>query len=324
MTIEFADIDGREVAYRLVGSRTGMPVVLTSGGRTSMDAPGLPQLADALAARGYRVLLWDRPNCGRSHVRFEGRSESHMRADVLAGLIRHLDLGPSAIAGGAGGGRDSAVFATQYPELTAHLLLWYLVGGVYGPLYLASVYMLPSLHAVRKGGIPGLLEMREWQERIEMNPGNRALLESLDPDRFVALMLRWLNAFVPKPGQTIPGVDDHELEAITAPTLIIRGGENDIDHPKRTSLEVHSVIRSSTVVDPPWPEDAWERAFAGEYPFFSTWPLAAPLFDDFLSGRPVAPSRLEPIATAWESAGSRFTPPAGFISSPDATPATVW
>lgn len=324
MTIEFASIDGCEVAYQLRGSASGMPVVLTSGGRTSMDTPGLQELADDLVARGYRVLTWDRPNTGRSQVRFDGRSESHMRADVLAGLIRHLDLGPTAVAGGAGGGRDSAVFATQYPELTSHLLLWYLVGGVYGPIYLASVYMLPSLHAVRKGGIRGLLEMREWQERIEMNPANRAILEALDPDEFVALMLRWLDAFVPKPGQTIAGVDDHEFAAITAPTLIIRGGENDIDHPKRTSLEVHSLIRSSIVVDPPWPEDTWERAFAGEYPFFSTWPLAAPLFDDFLSGRAVAPATLAPIRSAWEQAGSRFTPPPGFVASPDAAPPTVW
>ncbi len=37
-------------------------------------------------------------------------------------------------------------------------------------------------------------------------------------------MLRWLNAFVPKPGQTIPGVDDVMFERNAVPTLIIRGG----------------------------------------------------------------------------------------------------
>ena len=75
-------------------------------------------------------------------------------------------------------------------------------------------------------------------------------------------MLRWLNAFVSKPGQTIPGVDDEMFDNITVPTLIIRGGENDWDHPKRTSLEVSCLIKGSNLIEPPWPEDAWERAAA--------------------------------------------------------------
>ena len=76
-------------------------------------------------------------------------------------------------------------------------------------------------------------------------------------------MLRWLNAFVSKPGQTIPGVEDEMFDNINVPTLIIRGGENDWDHPKRTSLEVSCLIKGSKLIDPPWPEDAWERAAGG-------------------------------------------------------------
>ena len=102
-------------------------------------------------------------------------------------------------------------------------------------------------------------------------------------------MLRWLNAFVSKPGQTIPGVPDETFENITVPTLIIRGGENDWDHPKRTSLEVSCLIKGSTLIDPPWPEDAWERAgekFAQsggkKFCLFDTWVQAAPSILDFL------------------------------------------
>ena len=50
------------------------------------------------------------------------------------------------------------------------------------------------------------------------------------------------------------------FDEIKVPTLIIRGGENDWDHPKRTSLEVSCLIKGSELIDPPWPEDAWERA----------------------------------------------------------------
>lgn len=324
MTVQITEIDGREVAYELLGGGTGTPLVLTPGGRTPMEVPGLRPLAENMVGRGYRVLLWDRPNCGRSQVRFDGRSESHMRADVLAELIRRLELGPTAIAGGSGGARDSAVFAIEYPELTSHLAVWNLVGGDYGPIYLASVYSLPGLHAIRQGGVPGLIAMKEWQERIAANPGNLALLEALDPDEFVTTMLRWMSAFVPKPGQTIPGINDYELGTIAAPTMIVRGGEYDLDHPKRTSYEVHSLIRTSLVVDPPWEEDSWERAFAGGKSFFSDFPLMAPLLDDFLAGRELTPAAAVSHMTDWERAGSRYTPPAGWVPDPDATPSTVW
>ena len=104
-------------------------------------------------------------------------------------------------------------------------------------------------------------------------------------------MLRWLNAFVSKPGQTIPGVPDEMFDNITVPTLIIRGGENDWDHPKRTSLEVSCLIKGSTLIDPPWPEDAWERAGEERAPgkvkhfnMFDTWVQAAPAILEFLDG----------------------------------------
>jgi pimeloyl-ACP methyl ester carboxylesterase len=77
--------------------------MFTPGGRFSKDSPGVRELATALAERGNRVLIWDRPNCGASDVCFTGTSESAMQADVLAALLAHLDMAPAVIAGGSGG-----------------------------------------------------------------------------------------------------------------------------------------------------------------------------------------------------------------------------
>lgn len=135
------------------------------------------------------------------------------------------------------------------------------------------------------------MKVPEWRERIEENPNNKQRFLDFDRDEFLKVMLRWLNAFVSKPGQTIPGVDDEMFDRITVPTLIIRGGENDWDHPKRTSLEVSCLIKGSKLIDPPWPEDAWERAAeeraAGKvdrFNMFDTWVLAAPAILEFLDG----------------------------------------
>ena len=95
---------------------------------------------------------------------------------------------------------------------------------------------------------------------VEANPRNRDRLLELGAEEFEFVMNRWLDAFVPKPNEAIPGVPDWEFGTIDVPTLIIRGGEKDYDHPPRTSMEVHSLIKGSRLIEPPWPEDAWERA----------------------------------------------------------------
>ncbi len=284
------EVNGGNVVYEILGN-AGAFIALTPGGRYSKDIEGLRPLADELVKGGYRVLLWDRPNCGKSDVQFYGQSESHMRAETLHALITGLDIGPCIIAGGSGGARDSMLTTMLYPEIVTKLVVWNIVGGVYGSFVLGGHYITPSIMAVRGLGIEGLLRVGEWKERIAENPANRDRILALDSDEFLKVMLRWLNAFVSKPGQTIPGVPDEMFDNIKVPTLIIRGGENDWDHPKRTSLEVSCLIKGSKLIDPPWPEDAWERA--GEerasgkvkrFNMFDTWVLAAPAILKFLDG----------------------------------------
>lgn len=282
-------INGGDVVYEILGAGEDL-IVLTPGGRFGKDIPGLRPLAQALTEGGYRVLLWDRPNCGHSDVQFYAPSESHMRAETLHLLLTALDVGPCVIAGGSGGARDSMLAVMLYPQHFTKLVVWNIVGGVYGSFVLGNYYVVPSILAVRGLGVDGLLTVPEWQARIDANPANRQRLTALDAGEFLTVMRSWLNAFVPKPGQTIPGVDDEMFDAITIPTLIIRGGENDWDHPKRTSLEIHCLIKGSRLIDPPWPEDAWERASelraAGRvqgYNGFDTWVLAAPAILEFLA-----------------------------------------
>ena len=141
------------------------------------------------------------------------------------------------------------------------------------------------MNAVRNGGIDGVIALPEWQQLIAVNPDNERLLRGIGAQQFWKVMLRWMDAYVPKPGQTIPGVKDTLFERITVPTMIVRGGEDDLDHPKRTSYEVHCLIAGSELVEPPWPEDAWQLALAAELAgnghMFDPWQQAAPLILEF-------------------------------------------
>jgi pimeloyl-ACP methyl ester carboxylesterase len=163
--------------------------------------------------------------------------------------------------------------------------VWWIVGGVFSTYNLGAYYVLPNINTVRRMGMEGVLNLPAWQEVLAANPRNKERFLAMEPGGFQAIMLRWLNAFVPKPGQTIPGVEDEEFGKIGVPTMIIRGGVDDLDHPKRTSMEVHCLIRGSELVEPPWPEDAWERSTAaqanGTGNRFDPWIQAAPLLLDF-------------------------------------------
>jgi pimeloyl-ACP methyl ester carboxylesterase len=212
-----------------------------------------------------------------------------MRAETLQALITGLDIGPCILAGGSGGARDSMLTTMLYPDIVTKLVVWNIVGGIYGTFVLGSYYIVPSILAVRGTGMVGVIRVDEWKQRIADNPSNKDRFLALDRDDFLKVMLRWLNAFVSKPGQTIPGVDDEMFDNIKVPTLIIRGGENDLDHPKRTSLEVSCLIKGSQLIDPPWPEDAWERASeerasgkVKHFNMFDTWVQAAPAVLKFL------------------------------------------
>lgn len=280
------EINGGYVEYELLGPEDGAKVVLTPGGRFSKTLAGSRRLADTLAEGGLRVLVWDRPNCGQSDVQFYGPTESHMRAETLGGLIKALDLGPITIVGGSGGARDSALTAALFPELTRKLFIWQPVGGVYATMNMAYVYVLPNLMAVRRGGIEMVMEQPEWAALIEANPRNKQRLIDLGTDGFRETMFRWLNAWVPKAGQTIPGVEDWQLQSIQVPTVVLRSGVGDLDHPTRTSYDVHSLIKGSVFAEPPWAEDAWEvssaKSFKGDGDSLQHWYQAAHMITEFV------------------------------------------
>src|SRR3982075_2754336 len=155
------EVNGGNVVYEILGE-TGDFIALTPGGRYSKDIEGLRPLAEELVKGGYRVLLWDRPNCGKSDLQFYGQSESHMRAETLHALITGLDIGPCIIAGGSGGVRDSMLTTMPYPEIVKKLVVWNIVGGVYGSFVLGSYYIVAKILGGRGLGIQGVVKVAEW------------------------------------------------------------------------------------------------------------------------------------------------------------------
>ena len=165
-------VNGLTLGYDLIGTE-GPTWVVTPGGRYSKDKPGVREVAHGLADRGYRVLVWDRPNCGESDLCFRGPSESEMQADYLAALLEHLDLVPAIVAGGSAGARVSLITVAKYPQVARDLAMWWVTGGTHGYVINASHYCLGSIKAAWVYGMEAVAELDEWQEVISRNSGNR-------------------------------------------------------------------------------------------------------------------------------------------------------
>ena len=214
-----------------------------------------------------------------------------MRAETLGLMLQQLGVEQVVATGGSGGARDMIIFTIMWPDLVRKLAVWSIVGGTYSTMVLATVYVLNELGAVRSKGIEGVLEMDDgpfsWAATHRRRTHATGTGSSpIGSEEFERVMNRWLDAFIPKPNEAIPGVPDWEFATIKCPTLVIRGGEKDYDHPKRTSFEVHALIKGSRLIEPPWPEDAWERAVeateAGTGSLFDPWVKAAPVLLDFI------------------------------------------
>lgn len=273
-------ISGLAIEYELLGPKDAPAIALTPGGRFAKDSPGLPELAHALAAGGRRVLLWDRPNCGASDVSFDGDNESDLQARTLIGLIRALELGPTALAAGSAGSRASLIAASRDPEVVSHLILWWISGGAISLISLAAYYCVNSAIAASRGGMAAVAALPGWAEQIQRNPRNRDIILAQDPERFLETMERWALAYMPSQTSPVPGMSPAAFARLRMPVLIFRSGKSDLSHTRRTSEWVHELIPHSELVDPPWPDDEWNQRsdYAAKQGsgHFAGWPVLAP------------------------------------------------
>jgi 2-hydroxy-6-oxonona-2,4-dienedioate hydrolase len=277
------ELNGLGIEYELVGPPTGQAIAITPGGRMSMQVTGLAELAQQLAERGLRVLLWDRPNCGASDLHFEGEGESVMQASVLIELIRTLDLGPIALFGGSAGARTSLLAAHKAPEEISHLALCWVSGGLCSMMRLGSYYCCEPAEAAALGGMQAVARMPIWTEQLEKNPRNRDYMLGFDPKAFIAVMERWAQGFIPSPDSPVRGWQKRDFDRLTMPTMILRGSEDDLYHPAWVCEQIDALLPNSKLVDPPWPLDIFAERMTDGKGLFYDWPLLAPQLADFIA-----------------------------------------
>lgn len=282
------DVNGLEIDYELIGKKGDPVAVITPGGRYPRETPGVPELGAKLVEAGWRVLLWDRPNCGGSQISFDGPSESAIQARALADLIPALGLGKVCLLGGSAGSRISIMAAALAPEQISKMAIWWISGGHISMAQLASYYCGDPAMRCAMGGMKLVAESPMWAEQIAKNPKNKDILLAQDPDAFIAKMQEWAGAFGWVDDTPIKGMGQADFDKLSMPVMVFRSGKSDMSHTRRASEWVAEVLPNSELVEPPWGDQEWNECL--KIPAepsrgrFERWPLLAPMLIDFLKG----------------------------------------
>jgi pimeloyl-ACP methyl ester carboxylesterase len=232
-----AEIRGVEINYQVLGEG-GPWVALQPGGRRALE--GVKSLGHKIAEAGYRVLVYDRRNCGASAVSFEGPSENEIWADDLAALLTKLDAAPAFVGGSSSGCRLALLFALRHPASVRGLLLWRVTGGPYAAQRLVQQYYTQYIEAAERGGMDAVCCTEHFAEVIAANPASRARLLALDTGEFIAVMRRWRDAFNQGADYPVIGLSPAQLRSLTVPACIVPG--NDCVHPRLPGQACHRLM----------------------------------------------------------------------------------
>jgi pimeloyl-ACP methyl ester carboxylesterase len=269
-------VRGVNINYQVLGNG-GPWVALSPGGRR--DISGIELLAGRVAETGYRVVVFDRRNCGASDVVIDGQdSEYEIWADDVHELLRQLGALPAVIGGSSSGCRTSLLFALRHPEAVKALLLWRVTGGRFACERLAQDYYGQYIEAAKQGGMAAVCEMEHWKERIAARPENRNALMKMDVQRFIDVMSRWREYFLQGADLPVIGATEAELKTIKVPACVVPG--NDLTHGRQTGENLGKLLKNSEVhvlfpkhyEEALSPREEWDEK-AGEM---------AALFDDFM------------------------------------------
>jgi pimeloyl-ACP methyl ester carboxylesterase len=273
-----ANVRGVDINYEIIGQH-GPWVAMITGGRRAYNE--FVPLATRIAAAGFRVLLHDRRNTGKSDIAMESDEvEEKVWADDLDVLLKQLGASPAFVCGSSSGARTAILFAVRHPASVRALLLLRVTGGAFAAARLPENYYNQYIRACEQGGMAAVCATEQYAERIAANPKNRERLMAIEPQRFIAVMTRWRDLFVAGANLPVLGVTEAELATIKVPTIIIPG--NDQTHASTSGRIAHEMIKGSVLHQLPVEDQ--------EVPLipFPDWaphePEIARVFIDFMRG----------------------------------------
>lgn len=237
-----ADLSEAQIHYEIVGE-DGPWVVVIQGGRHPLEE--MSEFASAVADRGFRVLVHDRRNCGRSSLDFETETaEDDIWVDDLHQLLKHLGIRRPLLVGSSRGARVAVRFVLQHPRFVSGLMLWPVSGGALALRFLENYYYGQYLRSCAVGGMEAVCELEHFAGLIRLNPPHKQTLLSIDPNRFAEVMSRWRESFLLDADQPFMGMTNDSLGSLSCPTFVVAPFGDPL-HPFDSAFHAHRMISRS-------------------------------------------------------------------------------
>lgn len=252
------EVNGVSIAYEVAGE--GPPIVWTGGGWFPRN-PFTFVFAGRFSAN-YKVLTWDRRNCGASDMAIEDApSDWHLWTDDLHALLQKLDMRPAYVGGGSAGSELSLLMAHRYPEDVRALILHdpstNNVQDVLQPMAEARYFCLARVAETE--GMEAAIKLStdppesawawltSWvAESIAENPENRGRLLSMEPEQFSEVMKKW-GRWLASPRLHLSNLSDEEIRNISKPAIVAHGF--DPGHPEHVGRELHNLLPNAEWVE---------------------------------------------------------------------------
>jgi len=287
------NVNGVTLAYEVFGD--GPPVVWTGAGWFPRDK--LAYLVAGRLSAHYRVLIWDRRNCGASDLAIVDVPSDHdLFADDLHNLLAALDMSPAYLAGACAGATLSLHMAHRHPADVRGLILASAPTDdleLVRPVQEAHHFRLAT--AAEERGMQAVIaesteawvrlvsgRPEDWDgllnwvaETIAMNPSNRDRLLAMDPQAFAVTMKKWGNWYLSGHGHLF-GLPYEYIRATTLPALVAHGF--DPLHPRQRAEELCRLLPNGEWVEYSDRYTQEEMEQAGW-----SWGLALPFMEEFLA-----------------------------------------
>jgi pimeloyl-ACP methyl ester carboxylesterase len=244
----FLDVDGVRLHY--VERGTGNPLVLLHGNGSMIEDFESSGLLD-LAARNYRVIVFDRPGFGHSDRPRNVVWTPDAQAELIKHALERLDISNAIVLGHSWGASVAAALALKYPDLVRGLVL---ASGYYYPTARPDVVAmgapaLPLIGDVLSHTLSPLISRAIWPLMMAKIFGPRSV-----PAKFgafpkeMALRPSQIRASAAESALMIPDAFRlrNQYAHLKMPVVIIAGEEDRLIDIDTQSARLHSDISQSS------------------------------------------------------------------------------
>jgi len=226
-------INGYRMHYETQGN--GSPLLMIHGGLGGGEgSASIKRHHSQRLSERHQVVLYDRRSAGQSETPEDGYSLANYSADAHQ-LLAHLGISQVHILGSSAGGPIAMKFALEHPEMTQSLLLVNTMS-----------YYQETQRQVRKTELERVLSTIQNKENSTLNLNtDQSITSSQQEISQNNALAKTIRSYL-----DIKDSLERRLEAISVPTLIMHGDQDD-RIPLECGLQLHSsIVESEFVVVP--------------------------------------------------------------------------